>query len=233
MKRVLKPEHVERLSDTQIRITLPPCPDFDIEEDETVEVWIPPSILVKSEKPLYAGSFTIKADTYEQRIDHAIQGLKDEQTGLGSDARVATFLLTFFTCEIVAKSIIGRSKGEGTGRKSLPGNYSTNNVSDSLKKLKIKFGQESVGKLFSTEREVASEMSARKLRDEIVHRMKSTHRLAVRRRYASLMEAMMEFLSAVEAWRNLHRGSETKGGGTPKSPIIFATEKKKGSGEIS
>jgi len=210
MKRVLKPEHVERLSDTQIRFMLPPCPDFDIEEDEIVEVWIPPSILVKSDKPLFAGSFTIKADSYEERIDKSIQGLKEEQT---SDAAAATFLLTFFTCEIVAKSIIGCSKYEGTGRKSLPGNYTTENVSDALKKLKIKFKQESVGKLFSAERVVASEMSARKLRDEIVHRMKSTHRLAVRKRYAPLMGMMMEFLSAVEAWRNLHRGGETEGGG--------------------
>lgn len=115
---------------------LPPRPDYDIEEDEIVPIWIPPEVLVKSDRPIYAGSFTIKADTYEERIDHAIQGLKEEQSG---DAAVATFLLTFFTCEIVAKSVVGHSKFKGTGRKSLPGKWTTKDVSRALKNLKIDF----------------------------------------------------------------------------------------------
>jgi hypothetical protein len=202
MKGVLKPEHVERLNDTQVRITLPLCPDYDIEEDEVVEDWIPPEVLVKSDRPIRIELFTIKADTYEERIDHAIKGLKEEQSSLGSDARVATFLLTFFTCEIVAKSIVGHSQYGRTGRKSLPGGYTTKNVSDALRKLKINFDQKSVGKLFSADKgELASEMSARNLRDAIVHRMKLQHRSAVRKRYEYLMGTMGEFLSAIEAWR--------------------------------
>ena len=74
VQKLLKPEHIERVSDTEIRITMPPCPDFDIDEDEIIHVTIPPEVLVKSTKPIYAGPFTIKADTYEERIDHAIQG---------------------------------------------------------------------------------------------------------------------------------------------------------------
>ena len=169
---------------------------------------------MKSDRPIYAGSFTIKADSYEERIDNAIQSLKEEQPG---DAAVATFLLTFFTCEIVVKSVIGHSKDKGTGQKSLPGNYTTKTVSYALNNLKINFDQESVDKLFSTREALASEMSARQLRDKIAHQMKPQHRSAVRERYASLMGTMMKFLSAVEAWRSRCRGSATKDGGP--SPV--------------
>lgn len=72
MKRVLKPEHVERLNDKQVRITLPACPDFDIEEDEEIEVWIPPTALVNATRPIFAGKFMIKADSFEERIDNAV-----------------------------------------------------------------------------------------------------------------------------------------------------------------
>ena len=204
MKGVLKAEHVERLNDAQVLITLPPC----LEEDEIVEDSIPSEVLVKSDKPIRIKLSTIKADTHEERIDHAIQRLKEERSALGSDARLAAFLLTFFTCEIVARSIVGHVEYKKTGRKSLPGSYSTKDVNAALKKRHIIFDQKSVGKLFSaTKGELASEMSARDLRDKIVHGMKPQHRSAVRGRYESLMGTMMEFLSAVEAWRNLHRSS--------------------------
>ena len=201
VKIMLKPENVERLSDTQVRITLPPIPDFDIEEDERVEFWVPPELLVNSDKPLYAGSVTIKADSYEERIDHAIQGLKEEHASLSPDAAVPSFLLAFFTCEIVAKSVVSHSKRGGKGRKALEDDWTTKAIDRALKHLNIDFNRELVKKLFSEEPSVASAMSARRLRDNIVHRMKRQHRSAVRDRYASLMETMMQFLDAVESWR--------------------------------
>lgn len=202
VKRMLKPEHVTRLSDTQVQITLPPCPDFDIEEDETVEVWIPAAAFTKSDKPVYAGSFTIKADTYFERIDTAINGLKEERESLAVDAKVTHFLLTFFTCEIVAKSVISYSKNKGTNRNDLVGTWTTKDIKRSLQDLKIDFSTSNVEKLFSTERALASEMSARSLRDNITHRMKHQHRSAVRNRYEEIMGAMMQFLSVVEKWRS-------------------------------
>jgi hypothetical protein len=213
MENLLKPEHWEFPSNTEACLPLPPCPDYDIEEDETIEVWVPAEALEKSDKPIRAGQYTIYADTYEQRIDHAIQGLKEEQSGLDSDMRVATFLLTFFTCEIVAKSIIGRSENEGTNRKSLPERYKAKEVTCALKERKIDFDQGAVEKLFSSAKVGASEMSARMLRNQIAHRMKPQYRKAVRERYESLMGTMGEFLSAVEAWRKQSSGRETQGGG--------------------
>lgn len=209
VKVLLKPEHVERLSDSQVSITLPPCPDFDIDEDVTVDVWIPAEVLVISDRPLYAGSFTIKADTYEERIDSAIQGLREERDGPEPGAAVASFLLTFFTCEIVAKSVVSHSKYKGSGRKSPVTKYTTKDVGGALKDLKVDFNERLVDQLFSTEEQaLASEMSARKLRDNVVHRMKPNHRSAVRTRYESLMETMTQFLTAIEAWRARSRADQ-------------------------
>jgi len=124
---MLKTEHIEFPSNAKAHITLPSCPDYDIEEDEVIDVWIPAEALAESDKPIYAGFFTIKAESYQERIDHAIQG-----------------------------------------------------------------------------------MSARQLRNKIVHRMKPQYRSAVRERYESLMGTMTEFLSAVEGWRIRSRGGETE-----------------------
>ena len=198
---MLKPEHVERISDTEVRITLPPCPDFDIDEDEIVHITIPPSMLANSTAPVYAGSFTIHADTYEERIDNAIKGCKEELSLLSDDAVVSRFLIEFFTCEIVAKSIVSKYSHKGTGKKSLVGKWSTKDANSAIEKLGIEFDESAVRLLFSEEKAVASEMSARKLRDNICHRMKSVHRKAVQRRYDSLTGSMAEFLAAVEIWR--------------------------------
>jgi hypothetical protein len=201
---MLKPEHVERLSDTQVRITLPPCPDFDIDEDEEVEVWVPPQLLVKGTRPLFAGRFTIKADSYEERIDNAMQGLIEERAELGAGAPLATFLFTFFTCEIVAKAIVSHSKYGGTGRKRLTDRWSTSDIARALNALDIHFDLASLDALFSSEPAIASEMSARALRDNVTHRMKRVHRQAVRDRYPVIMEAMERFLRAVGCWRQQH-----------------------------
>lgn len=201
VKTLLKPEHVERLSDTQVRITLPECPDYDIDEDETINVTIPASALEKSTEPLNAGSFTIRANTYEERIDYAIQALKEEQACLGENTAVPSFIFTFFTCEIVAKSIVSKCKFKGTNRKSLTDKWSTKEINKAISELKIDFDEASVKALFSEEKVVASQMSARALRDNIVHRMKPVHRNAVKQRYNPLMSTMQKFLSAVDAWR--------------------------------
>jgi len=202
MKAVLKPEHVERISDTKVRITLPECTDYDIDEDDMIHVNIPTSALVKATEPVYAGSFTIRADTFEERIDNAIKALSEEREGIKENAAVPSFIFTFFTCEIVAKSIVSICKYKGTSRKTPTGKWSTKEINGALRELCIQFDENSVTNLFAENKRVmASEMSARVLRDSIVHRMKSVHRNAVRRRYVSLMTSMEQFLSAVSAWR--------------------------------
>lgn len=205
IQRVLKPEHIERLSDTQLRVTLPPCPDFDIEEDEEVEIWIPPQMLVKATRPVFAGTVTIKADSYEERIDNALQGLNDERAELESSSALATFLLTFFTCEIVAKAIVSHAKYGRTGRKALADKWSTRDIAQALVALGIQYDQALLDALFSTVPALASEMSPRALRDSIAHRMKRVHRQAVRDRYPVLMETMESFLRAIDAWREPNR----------------------------
>jgi hypothetical protein len=205
MKRVLRPEHVERLNDKQVRITLPPCPDFDIEEDEEIEVWIPAAAVVNATRPIFAGKFMIKADSFEERIDNAIQGLREERTDIGSRSVIADFLLTFFTCEIVAKAIVSHARHGRTGRKALADKWSTKDISQALTALGIQFDQVLLDGLFSTVPALASEMSARALRDSIAHRMKRVHRQAIRDRYAPLIEAMESFLRAIDAWREPHR----------------------------
>lgn len=201
VKKLLKPEHVERVSDTVVKIHWPPCPDFDIEEDEIVHITIPPEALVKSTVPLYAGSITIKADSYEERIDHSIEGLREEETLLAEDAVVPRFLFTFFACEIVAKAIVSKYRHRGTNKKALVGKWSTKDINSALNYLNIDFDQLAVNSLFSEEKVVASEMSARQLRDNVVHRMKSVHRNTVRNRYDFLMTTMQEFLDVVQEWR--------------------------------
>jgi hypothetical protein len=189
-----------------VRITLPVCPDFDIEEDETVPMWIPASALKNSTQPIYAGSFVVKAATFKERIDNAILALEEEHECLGQATSVPSFIFTFFTCEIVAKSIVGYCKFKDTGRKSLPGKWSTKEIENAINELEIGFDSESIRFLFSEEQLVASQMSARVLRDNIVHRMRSTHRKAVKIRYVSLMEAMQRFLDAVKGWRDRKMG---------------------------
>jgi hypothetical protein len=204
MKVLLKPEHVERVSDTEVRMTLPECADYDIDEDEVVHVTIPASALTKPTESVYAGAFTIKADTFEERIDNAIKGLGEETQGHNDGAAVANFILTFFTCEIVAKSIVSICKYKGTGRKTLASKWSTKDINNALKELSIGINESIVTALFAeNKRVVASEMSARALRDSIAHRMKSVHRKAVKRRYDDLMQNMQEFLGAIEKWRSL------------------------------
>lgn len=202
MKAVLKPEHVERVSDTEVRITFPECPDYDIDEDEIIHVNIPPSALVNATEPVYAGSFTIRADTFEERIDNAIKALSEEKEGLKKNAAVPSFMFTFFTCEIVAKSIVSICKYKGTNRKTPTDKWSTKEINSALRELGIEYDEDSVTNLFAENKRVmASEMSARVLRDCIAHRMKSVHRDAVKRRYDSLMATMKEFLSAIDVWR--------------------------------
>jgi hypothetical protein len=201
VKRLLKPEHVERISDTQVRITLPPVPDFDIEEDEVVRVRVPASALVNATRDIDAETFTIKADSFEERIDNALEGLKEERAALGNCSELATFLLTFFTCEIVAKAVVSHVRYGRTGRKALADKWSTKDISSALAQLDIQHHVESLDALFSTEQALASEMSARVLRDSIAHRMKDVHRRAVRARYRELMAKMDGFLLAAANWR--------------------------------
>ena len=202
VKIMLKPEHVERLSDTQVKITLPPCEDFDIDEDETIHVTIPPSAVVNATEPIYAGSFTIKALTFEGRIDNAIKALSEEKESLKEDAAVPIFMFTFFACEIIAKSIVSICKYKGTSRKTPTDKWSTKDINNAIKELGIHIDETSVNTLFAeNKRVVASEMSARVLRDSIAHRMKAVHRNAVKRRYNSLIETMERFLKSVDAWR--------------------------------
>ena len=205
MKHVLKPEHVERLNDAQVRMTLPPCPDFDIEEDEEVEVWIPAQALVHSTRPIFAEKFTIKADSFEERIDNAMQGLSEERAQLGSSSALADFLLTFFTCEIVAKAIVSYAKYGTTGRKALADKWTTKDIAQALAAIDIQYDHASLDTLFSNVPALASEMSARALRDSIAHRMKRVDRKAVRDRYSVLMENMDDFLRAIRAWREKSR----------------------------
>jgi len=216
VKLMLKPEHVERLSDTQVRITLPPVPDFDIEEDETIEVWIP-ATAVASGQAIYAGSFTIKADSFEDRIDHAIVGLKEELDDLGPNAAVARFLLTFVTCEVVAKSLVSHSKSKGQGRKALIDKWTTKDIGQALKGLGIHAEKALLDLLFSTEKAVANDMSARLLRDNLVHRMKRVHRVAIRARLNSLLTAMQQFLTAVQEWRSKQIGEAAPSVGGQKA----------------
>jgi hypothetical protein len=201
VRRLLTPEHVERLSDTQVRITLPPAPDFDIEEDETVRVTIPASALVNSKQDIDAGTFTIRADTFEERIDNALKGLADERARLGVGAELATFLLTFFTCEIVAKALVSHVKYGRTGRKALADKWSTKDLAAAMAKLGIPHERSALDALFSEEPALASEMSARKLRDCIAHRMKDVHRNALRARYDSLLSDMDKYLATATEWR--------------------------------
>jgi hypothetical protein len=204
--RLLKPEHVE-ISGTQRKVTLPPCPDFDIEEDEEVEVWVPPQLVAGATGPIYAGKFTISADSYEERIDHALHGLKEERAAMGPSSPLATFLVTFFTCEILAKAVVSYDKNRGTGRKTLPATWPSNKeIAKAIKACDIQLDLADLDALFTKHpATLASEMSARELRDCIVHRMKGVHRDAVRTRYAALMGAMDLFLGAVATWRDTRR----------------------------
>jgi hypothetical protein len=129
VRRLLRPEHVERQSDAQMRITIPAVPDVDIEEDEIVRESVPAAALANGTHDLDAGTFTIKADTLEERIDNAIRGLREERVRLGEGAELATFLLAFFTCEIVAKALVSYVKYGRTGRKALADKWSTKDIS--------------------------------------------------------------------------------------------------------
>jgi hypothetical protein len=212
VRRLLTPEHVERISDTQVRITLPPVPDFDIEEDEIVRVRVPASVLVNATHDIDAGIFTIKADSLEERIDNALKGLQEECAELGDRSKLATFLLTFFTCEIVAKALVTHVQYGRTGRKALGDKWSTKDISSALVKLRIQYDGASLDALFSTEQALASEMSARVLRDSIAHRMKDVHRRAVRTRYNDLMAEMDRFLSVAATWRKQSEPAKHTGG---------------------
>ena len=154
---------------------------------------------------LFAGTFTINADSYEERIDNAIEGMKEELAEPGAPSALTGFLLTFFTCEIVAKAIVSYAKYGRTGRKALADKWSTDDIAKALTKLDIQYDQGLLDLLFSTAPALASEMSARALRDSIAHRMKRVHRQAVRDRYSVLMETMEGFLLAVGAWRDRQR----------------------------
>jgi len=200
--KYLKPENIERLSDSQLKITWPPMPDYDIDEDEVIQFWIPPEVLVKSTKPVYAGSFTIKADSYIQRIDKVLLALEEEHSSLGEDTAVPSFIFTFFACEILAKTIVSYCKYNGTDRKSLSGKWSTKDINSAIAKLDIKFSSEFVAKLFSEEKKLASEASARSLRDSVAHKMKSVPRSAIKSRYGELMTLMDTFILEVSRWRD-------------------------------
>jgi hypothetical protein len=207
VKRLLKPEHIERVSDTEVRITLPPVPDFDIEEDEVVRVRIPASALVGANHDIDAGTFTIRADSFEERIDNALKGLSEELAEVGDGSPLSAFLLTFFTCEIVAKALVSYVRYGRTGRKALGDKWSTKDLREAFKHLDIECDVNLLNALFSTEQALASEMSARKLRDSIVHRMKDVHRRAVKARYQELMAAMDQCLMIVSTWRERSRVS--------------------------
>jgi hypothetical protein len=210
--RLLKPEHFRRVSDTQVEITLPAIPDFDIEEDEIVPVRVPAFMLSRSTVNLDAGVITIKADSFEERIDNALVGLREEREQLGASSELASFLLTFFTCEIAAKAIVSHVRYGRAGRKALSDKWSTRDVLAALAALGIASDVDTIGALFSTEHAVASEMSAKALRDSIVHRMKDTHRRAVRARFVELMQTMERFLDLIAAWRKQSAGTSRVAG---------------------
>jgi hypothetical protein len=149
-----------------------------------------------------AHSRSNKADSFEERIDNALSGLREERDQLRAAAsELASYLLTFFTCEIVAKAIVSHVKYGRVGRKALSDKWSTKDVSSALTTLGIPFDENSIDALFSTEQKLAGEMSARALRDSVAHRMKDTHRRAVRARFKGLMAEMEQFLGLVELWR--------------------------------
>jgi hypothetical protein len=212
VRPLLKPEHIERISDTQVRITLPPVPDFDIEEDEIIRLRIPASVLVNATQDIDAGTLTIKADSFEERIDNSLKGLQEERAAIAGCSQLGTFLLTFFTCEIVAKALVSHVRYGRTGRKALGDKWSAKDISLALRELGIRYDGNSLDVLFSTEQALASEMSARVLRDNIAHRMKDLRRRAVRARYSDLMAEMDRFLGAAAAWREQSRLTTQAGG---------------------
>ena len=121
---------------------------------------------------------------------------------LSDRAAIPRFLFTFFTCEIIAKAIVSKYRHRGTNKKALVGKWSTRDITESTEKLGIQFDKAKIRTLFSEEKVIASEMSARQLRNNIVHRMKYVHRNAARRRHDSLMQTMDDFLSVVKKWRD-------------------------------
>jgi hypothetical protein len=131
--------------------------------------------------------------------------MKEERGEPGAPSALTSFLLTFFTCEIVAKAIVSYARYGRTGRKALADKWSPKDIPKALTALDIQYDQGLLNLLFSTATALASEMSARALRDNIAHRMKRVHRQAVRDRYSVLMDAMEGFLLAASAWRDRQR----------------------------
>ena len=202
VKPLLSAENVELIADNQVKITLPKCEDYDIDEDETISVVIPAESLVKSTVPIDAGTFTIRADTFEERIDNALKALHEEKKGLSQSTAVPSFMFTFFTCEIVAKSLISLCKYKNTPRKTPTQKWSVNKITSALSELDISINENILNYIFEeNKRVVASKMSARALRNCVAHKMKSVHRNAIKIRYTELMSNMDIFLNEIEEWR--------------------------------
>ena len=128
------------------------------------------------------------------------QGMKEERNALPEHARLVHFLLTFFACEIIAKSVVSMHMNKGKKTKALSSKWNTKEINSALNDLGILVSPVRIDQLFSKAKSLASEMSARDLRDNIVHRLKGPHREAARHRYEELMPAMLEFVDVVEAW---------------------------------
>ncbi len=113
---------------------------------------------------------------------------------------LSNFLIHYFTCEVMAKLVLGAEKGLSPGI-SLYSRLNTKTLSRAVKALGIDIDNRLIVEIFSTSSGAPVNLSSRKLRDGVVHSMSGEHFAAVKSHSRPRCQQMKAFIDRVHDGR--------------------------------
>lgn len=143
---------------------------------------------------------------YQRRAQEIIKTFTKELHSV-QKSHLAIFLYHYFTCEALARLLLGARVGI-TPQKALEGKNKLrlNSLEAALRRSNVSFDKTAAKRIFEANRHSFAQASARKLRDRIVHGMNHRAIEEVYRRGASLVDEMRRFIRLIdEAAGESHR----------------------------
>lgn len=113
---------------------------------------------------------------------------------------LSNFLIHYFTCEVMAKLVLGADKGLSPKR-SLYSKLNTKSLREAAKALDLKIDDRLVVEIFNTSSGAPVDLSSRKLRDGVVHSMSGGHFAAVKSHSRPRCRQMKAFIDRVHDGR--------------------------------
>ena len=116
-----------------------------------------------------------------------------------TDSKLGTFLLHYFTCEVLANLLQGARARQSPADSLRPGkNVNRNRLDAALAQFGIKISPTTLDQIFQSQRTAVSKKSARLLRNAAVHEMNELDIAEINRRGGRLVRVMKTFINKID-----------------------------------